>query len=85
MPMETTLLQRLVPSEIRGQVFGARHSLVVAASPLGAAIGGVLLQYLSAPLVIAISALACILAGLGGFLSPSLRKLQREAPGTPSG
>src|SRR6516164_3555756 len=76
-PMETTLLQRLVPPEIRGQVFGARYSLVVAATPLGAAFGGVLLQYLSAPRVIAISGLACILAGLGGLLSPSLRQLQR--------
>ena len=77
-PMETTLLQRLIPAEIRGQVFGAWHSLVVAAAPLGAAFGGVLLEYLSAPLVIAISGLACILAGLAGFLSPSLRQLQRE-------
>jgi len=79
-PMETTLLQRLVPAEIRGQVFGARHSLVVAASPLGAAFGGVLLQYLSAPLVIVMSGVACILAGLGGFISPSLRQLQRVSP-----
>ena len=76
-PMETTLLQRLIPAEIRGQVFGARHSLVVAAAPLGAAVGGLLLQSVSAPLVIAISGLACILAGLGGFASPSLRHLQR--------
>src|SRR5262244_148848 len=79
-PMETTLLQRLIPAEVRGQVFGARHSLVVAAAPLGAAFGGVLLQYLSAPLVIAISGLACILAGLGGLISPSLRQLQRVSP-----
>src|SRR5262245_35164368 len=85
-PMETTLLQRLVPAEIRGQVFGARHSLVVAASPLGAAFGGVLLQYLSAPLVIVMSGVACILAGLGGFISPSLRQLQRVSPaGIPTG
>jgi MFS family permease len=84
-PMETTLLQRLVPAEIRGQVFGARHSLVVAASPLGAAFGGVLLQYLSAPLVIALSGLACILAGLGGLVSPSLRELQRGGPSAPAG
>lgn len=80
-PMETTLLQRLIPTEIRGQVFGARYSLVVAASPLGAAVGGVLLQYLSAPLVIAISGLACILAGLGGLASPSLRQLQQSSRG----
>jgi MFS family permease len=79
-PMETTLLQRLVPTEIRGQVFGARHSVVVAAAPLGAAFGGVLLHYLSAPRVIAISGLACILAGLGGLVSPSLRQLQRGSP-----
>jgi predicted MFS family arabinose efflux permease len=77
-PMETTLLQRLVPAEIRGQVFGARHSLVGAAAPLGAALGGVLLQYLSAPLVIAISGLACVLAGLGGLVSPSLRQLRQH-------
>src|SRR5262249_26261661 len=76
-PMETSLLQRLVPNETRGQVFGVRLSLTVAAAPLGAALGGVLLQYLSAPLVIAISGIACILAGLGGLISPSLRQLQR--------
>jgi MFS family permease len=77
-PMETSLLQRLVPAEIRGQVFGARHSLVAAAAPLGAALGGVLLQYLSAPLVIAISGVACILAGLGGLALPSLRQLRQR-------
>ncbi|MGA2134013.1 MAG: MFS transporter [Bryobacteraceae bacterium] len=77
-PMETALPQRLVPEGIRGRVFGARHSLVVAATPLGAAFGGVLLQYLSAPVVIFISGLACILAGLGGLISPSLRQLQYE-------
>jgi predicted MFS family arabinose efflux permease len=79
-PMGTTLLQRFVPAAIRGRVFGARHSLVAAAAPLGAAFGGVLLQYLSAPLVIATSGLACVLAGLGGLVSPSLRPLQ---PGRP--
>jgi predicted MFS family arabinose efflux permease len=78
-PMETTLLQRLVPPRVRGQVFGARQSLVGAATPLGAVVGGLLLQDLSAPTVIAISGVACILAGLGGLLSPSLRPLQRGA------
>jgi predicted MFS family arabinose efflux permease len=75
-PMETTLLQRLVPPEIRGQVFGARHSLVAAAAPLGAAFGGVLLQSFSAPLVIVVSGVACIVAGIGGLISPSVRRLQ---------
>jgi MFS family permease len=75
-PLETTLLQRLVPAGIRGQVFGARHSLVVAAAPLGAALGGVLLQYVSAPQVIAMSGVACIVAGVGGLVSPALREVQ---------
>jgi hypothetical protein len=60
--MDSTLLQLLVPAEIRGQVFGQRHSLVVAAAPLGAAFDGVLLQDLSTPLVIAISGLAILSA-----------------------
>ena len=60
-----------------GPASGRGPSLVVAAGPLGAAFGGVLLQYLSAPRVIAISGLACILAGLSGLASPSLRQLQR--------
>ena len=75
-PMEITLLQRLVPPAIRGQVFGARHSLVASAAPLGAAFGGVLLEYLPAPMVIALSGLACILAGLGGLASSSLGQLR---------
>jgi predicted MFS family arabinose efflux permease len=79
-PIETSLLQRLVPADIRGQVFGARHSIVGAASPLGAAFGGMLLEHFSAPLVIAISGVSCILAGLGGLFSPSLRQLQRGTP-----
>ena len=63
---------------IGARIVGARHSLVVAAAPLGAAFGGVLPHYLPAPLVIAISGLACILAGLG--VLPSLRRLQRGSP-----
>src|SRR3984957_5021896 len=79
-PIETTLLQRLGPAGQGGRVFGARHSLVVAAAPLGAAFGGLLLQYFSGPLGVAISGVGCILAGLDGLVSPSLRQLQRGSP-----
>jgi MFS family permease len=79
-PIETSLLQRLVPADIRGQVFGARYALLVAASPVGAALGGVLLTYMSAGLVILISGIACILAGLGGIVAPSLRALAQPEP-----
>jgi MFS family permease len=79
-PIETSLLQRLVPAHIRGQVFGARYALLVAAAPLGAALGGVLLTSMSGALVIGISGIACILAGLGGLAAPALRALPRADP-----
>jgi hypothetical protein len=69
-----------VPAALAGAEHLVSRGPVVAAAPLGAAFGGVLLQYLSAPRVIAISGLACILAGLGGLVSPSLRQLQGGSP-----
>jgi MFS family permease len=72
-PMETTLLQRNVPKEQLGRVFGARSTLLTGGSPLGLAVGGILLAFVPSTIVIAFSALACILVGLGGLLSPSFR------------
>lgn len=63
LPIEASLLQRLIPPVMRGQVFGARLALTTAAAPLGALMGGFLLQYLSPALVIGLSGIACILAG----------------------
>jgi MFS family permease len=72
-PMETTLLQRNVPREQLGRVFGARSTLLTGGSPLGLAVGGILLAFVPATSLIAFSALACILVGLGGLLSPAFR------------
>jgi len=74
-PMETTLLQRNVPKEQLGRVFGARSTLLIGGSPLGLAVGGILLAFVPATSVIAFSALACILVGLGGLLSPAFRDM----------
>src|SRR4030095_4809808 len=74
-PMETTLLQRNVPKEQLGRVFGARSTLLTGGSPLGLAIGGVMLAFVPSTSVIALSAIACILVGLGGLLSPAFRGL----------
>jgi MFS family permease len=72
-PMETTLLQRNVPREQLGRVFGARSTLLTGGSPLGLAVGGILLAFVPATTVIAFSALACILVGLVGLISPAFR------------
>jgi MFS family permease len=74
-PMETTLVQRNVPRAQLGRVFGARSTLLTAGSPLGLAVGGILLAYVPSTIVIAFSALACILVGLGGLLSPAFRAM----------
>ena len=74
-PMETTLLQRSVPKAQLGRVFGARSTLLAGGSPLGLAIGGVLLAFVPSTSVIALSAIACILVGLGGLASPAFRSL----------
>jgi MFS family permease len=72
-PMETTLLQRNVPKAQLGRVFGARSTLLTGGSPLGLAVGGILLAFVPSTSVIAFSALACILVGLVGLVSPSFR------------
>jgi MFS family permease len=77
-PIEASLLQRLIPPAMRGQVFGARLALTTAATPLGTLVGGFLLQSLSPALVIGLSGLACMLAGAGGLLSPTMRGLGRQ-------
>jgi MFS family permease len=74
-PMETTLLQRHVPKAELGRVFGARSTLLTGGSPLGLAVGGILMAFVPSTIVIAFSALACILVGLGGLFSPTFRSL----------
>jgi MFS family permease len=61
--LETSLIQRVVPASLHGRVFGARLALTAPSVPLGAALGGVLLEATSAPTVIFISGLACVIAG----------------------
>lgn len=75
--IETTLLQRLVPADQRGQVFGARVALISATGPIGLFAGSILLDHISAPLVIGISGAACLLTGVFGLLSPPLRAIRR--------
>ena len=74
-PMETTLLQRNVPKEQLGRVFGARSTLLTGGAPLGLAVGGILLAFVPATSVIAFSALACIFVGIVGLLSPAFRSV----------
>lgn len=75
--LETTLLQRAVDSSEHGRLFGVRAMLLGPASPLGTALGGALLLGLSAPRVIALSGLACVLGALVTW--PWIRRATRQA------
>jgi MFS family permease len=82
-PIEASLSQRLIEPSMRGQVFGARLALTTAAAPLGAVVGGLLLQYLAPSVVIGLSGIACILAGVGGLHSPTMRGLDGKTKSVP--
>lgn len=78
MALETSLIQRIIPTNRHGSVFGARTTLLAPAMPLGTALGGAALTFLSARDVILLSALACILAGIAALLAPGLRAIRQE-------
>lgn len=77
--MKNTLIQRLIPPEQRGEVFGAQYMVLVVATPMGALAGGLMMDHMSSVAVLAISAICCILAGVGGICSPALRNVTRES------
>jgi MFS family permease len=76
---ERTLVQRLVPDEVRGRLFGVRMTISSLGFPVGSALGGVLID--AAGLRTVIIAIACgyLAFGLLPLLSPALRQL----PGGP--
>lgn len=76
--LETPLIQRTVPPRERGQVFGVRSGLLSPAGPLGTVLSGALLEFLSPVQVIALSALACALAGGLALFIPALRGGQAQ-------
>jgi len=71
-----SLIQRLVPVHLRGQVFGVQGALGTAGYPLGGTVGGPLADTLTAPLAIGLSAASCVAVGLGGLFSPPLQRIR---------
>ena len=74
--VETTALQRWVPAERRGSVFGVQRSLLASAAPLGAAVGAVAVSTFPAPMVLLASAISCAAAGGLALLVRDLRASQ---------
>jgi len=71
---EISVIQQTVPADQHGSVFGARRSVIVASSPTGAALGGLLLERMTATQVIGLSSVACIVGGGVCLALPSVRR-----------
>jgi MFS family permease len=76
--LESTVAQRLIPPESHGRMFGAQEALVGPSGPLGMALGGLMLAFLSSRWVLGLSALACVIAALIAFASPRMRNLEQD-------
>jgi predicted MFS family arabinose efflux permease len=61
--IETTALQRWVDPASHGTMFGTQRALLAIAAPLGAAVGALAVDHTTPATVLAVSALACTVAG----------------------
>lgn len=81
--LETTLLQRSVPVQAQGRLFGLRTMLLGPAAPVGTALGGLLLVGMSAPSVLGFSGLACVLGAVVAWVW--MRRQLMQAVAEPMG
>src|SRR5207302_3836055 len=74
MACSNTLIQAMVPDQLRGRVMAVYSMMFMGMAPFGALLGGALADRLGAPLTLAIGAVACLGAALlFGIRLPSLR------------
>lgn len=76
-----TLRMQIIPEELRGRAFALLRTIMQAGTPVGGALGGVLLPVLGIPAMIAVGAL---LAGTPGAIGYRVRELRHAgAPAAP--
>jgi MFS family permease len=79
MASSNTLIQAMVPDQLRGRVMALYSMMFMGMAPFGAFFAGALAQRLGAPLTIAIGGAACIAAAAGFAVRlPALRTEARE-------
>jgi MFS family permease len=79
MSSSNTLIQSMVPDELRGRVMSAYSMMFMGMAPLGALLAGTLAESLGAPVTIALGGAACIVGALA-FRSrlPEIRSEARQ-------
>ncbi len=77
MSSSNTLIQAMVPDELRGRVMAFYAMTFMGMAPLGSLLGGALADRIGAPITVTIGAVAC-LAGAAWFAT-KLPKIRIEA------
>ena len=73
--LANTMLQTIVPDDLRGRVMAFYAFVFVGMAPLGAFQAGLLAEHTSAPFAIAVGGVGCVIAILlAAWLAPELRK-----------
>jgi predicted MFS family arabinose efflux permease len=75
----TTLLQRIIPPDMRGRVFGTISAVAMAANPLGLLLAGALGQSVGPGGGLLIGGAAIIALAVLMFLFPAVRRLDHRA------
>jgi MFS family permease len=77
-PLIFTVLTEVVPSHLRGRVFGAVRAGAWASIPLGILLGGVIVEAIGVAMTFLVIGLAYVAVTAYGFFNPAFREL--EAP-----
>ncbi|HYU37219.1 MAG TPA: MFS transporter, partial [Gemmatimonadales bacterium] len=73
--LANTMLQTLVPDELRGRVMAFYAFVFVGMAPLGAFQAGLVAEHTGAPIAIALGGAGCLIAvGLAAWQVPELRR-----------
>ncbi len=76
--VEQSITQRLVPEQVRGQIFGVRGALNVAGYPLGGMLGGVLLSTFGVSFTFGTAVVLYLAMGVACLASPIKRGMRRS-------
>ena len=74
MACSNTLIQTMVPDELRGRVMAVYSMMFMGMAPIGAFLGGALADHMGAPISVAVGGVACILGAIWfGRALPTMR------------
>ncbi|WP_344965998.1 MFS transporter, partial [Crossiella cryophila] len=75
-PVLAVVMQERAPEALRGRVIGTVTSLSLVASPLGAGLGGPIVEYAGPSMAFVFIGVGCLLATVYAALTPGLRRIE---------